>query len=71
MRVVRVARTEFELENGTVLPIQPPLEEDLSPDEFQAHYDRASALIRSFQVTGSDHDNTQDVGSKRDVENHP
>lgn len=47
-KVVKVSRYEFELEDGRVFPIIPPLEEDLTPEEFQKHYDRARNIIGSF-----------------------
>ena len=52
MKVVRVTRTEFELDTGDIYPINPPLEEDLTPEEFQEHYDRASDFIQSCQNPG-------------------
>ena len=43
MRIIRVARSEFELENGKIFPIDPPLDFDISPEEFQEHYDYCGA----------------------------
>jgi hypothetical protein len=48
-KVVRVAKDEFELENGTVHQIIPPLDEIMTPEEFQEHYDRAINIIQSIQ----------------------
>jgi len=55
MKVVRVSRDEFELEDGSVHPIIPPLEEDLTPDEFQEHYNTATEAIKSLGIVGGDH----------------
>lgn len=49
MRVVSVSRTEFKIEDGRVFPIDPPLQEDMTPDEFQEHYDLAAALVGSLR----------------------
>jgi len=35
MRIIRVDKDEFEIEDGTVYPIEPPLEQEISIDEFQ------------------------------------
>lgn len=58
MKVVRVSREEFELEDGSVHPIIPPLEEDLTPDEFQEHYDTAAQVMQSIGTPRGD--NTDD-----------
>ncbi len=55
MKVVRVSRDDFEMEDGSVYPITPPLEEDLTPDEFQEHYNIAAQVIQSIKTAGSDH----------------
>jgi hypothetical protein len=57
MKVTRITRTEFELEDGTIHPITPPLEEDMTPEEFQEHYDRASNFIASIQNPGGNNPN--------------
>lgn len=61
MRVVRVEKAEFELENGDVLPINPPLREGMTPDEFQEHFDRACNLVGSLQAAGRNGPNAQKV----------
>lgn len=61
-KVVRVTKEEFELEDGTVHQIIPPLVEDMTPEEFQEHYERAVNLIRSIKDTWSDNKNTQELG---------
>jgi hypothetical protein len=53
-KVVRVTKTEFELENGTIHQIIPPLDEIMTPKEFQEHYDRAINIIQSIQNNRSD-----------------
>ena len=62
MRIIRVNRTEFETEDGSVFPIEPPLEEDLTPDEFQEHYDFAAAFVQGSRPTRSNDQDTEDVG---------
>jgi len=47
MHIIRVTKTEFELEDGTVYPIEPPLEQEMSVDEFQKHYDFAAQVVKS------------------------
>lgn len=47
MRVLRVSKHEFELDDGSIFPIDPPLKEELSVEEFQKHYDFASKIIGS------------------------
>ena len=65
MRIVKVTREEFELEDGTKYPITPPLTEVLSIEEFQRHYDYASAVIRGCQTAGCDNPDPQRVGQSR------
>jgi hypothetical protein len=57
-KVVRVSKDEFELENGTVHQIIPPLDETMTPEEFQEHYDRAINIIQSIQNNRSDNQNS-------------
>ena len=52
-RIVRVARDEFELEDGSIYPITPPLEQDMTPDEFKRHYDYAAQIVRGGGTSGS------------------
>lgn len=61
-KVVRVTRDEFETESGNVNPIVPPLEDDVTPKEFQEHYERAINLVQSIKDAGSDNQNTQELG---------
>jgi hypothetical protein len=61
-KVVRVTKTEFELEDGTVHQIIPPLDETMTPEEFQEHYDRAINIIQSIKDFRSDDQDTQKLG---------
>jgi hypothetical protein len=47
-RVVRVTREEFELDDGVVFPIEPPLDWDPTSEEFQEHYDRSRLAIEGL-----------------------
>ena len=57
-KVVRVTKEEFELEDGTVHQIIPPLNEEMAPEEFQEHYDRAINIIQSIQNNRSDNEDS-------------
>jgi len=57
-KVVRVSKEEFELQDGTVHQIIPPLDETMTPEEFQEHYDRAINIIQSIQDNRSDNQNS-------------
>jgi hypothetical protein len=61
VKVTRVEKGEFELENGDVFPINPPLKKEMTPDEFQKHYDRACNLISSLQAARGDRAESQEV----------
>lgn len=61
-KVIKVSRHEFELEDGRTFPIIPPLEEDLTPEEFQKHYDRACNIIGSFSDPESGQEHDQEMG---------
>lgn len=56
-KIVRVDKTEFELENGTVCPIPFDLEETPTVEEFQRIYDdwlqvfRERGLLKNEQAT--------------------
>ena len=47
MKVVRVARTEYELENGDVYPHVFELNGDVTVEEFQKLLDESKALVLS------------------------
>ena len=59
-KVIRVTKTEFELDNGDTFPIEPELDEDMSPEEFQVHYERAYNIVQSLKNVGGD--NKDDKG---------
>ena len=65
MRIVRVTKTEFELENGEIFPITPPLLEDLTIEEFQRHYHYAASVVRGCPKAGSDYTDTKGLGQSR------
>ena len=65
IRVVRVTRTEFETGDGHVFPIDPPLLEYMTPDEFQEHYDLATSFVRSLKAAGDNSKNAETVGHDR------
>ena len=47
MKVVRVDKTEYELENGDVYPHVFELDEDITVDEFQKLLDESKSLVLS------------------------
>jgi hypothetical protein len=65
MRIVRVTKTEFELETGEIFPITPPLLEDLTIEEFQRHYDYASEVVRGCPKVGGDDTDDKELGQVR------
>jgi len=54
MRITKVSKTNFETDNGETFPIDPPLKKEMTPEEFQEHYDKATNLIKSIGDAGSD-----------------
>jgi len=52
MRILRISKNEFELENGDVFPIEPPLEKEMSIEEFQKHYDYATSIVGGSKKAG-------------------
>lgn len=63
--VVRLTKEEFELDNGDIFPINPPLSEDMSIEEFQEHYDRACNIIKSIQNSRGNNQNLEELGLSR------
>ena len=61
MRILRVDKDEFELEDGTVYPIVPPLEQEISIDEFQKIYGKTLEALRGCGITRSIDADTEDV----------
>ena len=53
-KVIRVTKTEFELDNGDMFPIEPELDEEMSPEEFQTHYERAYNIVESLKNARGD-----------------
>lgn len=66
MRIVRVTKEEFELDNGLVYPIIPPLEEETTIEEFQRHYDYAAEIVGSCEEVRSDNPDTPGLGQGRE-----
>ena len=66
MKIVWVSRTEFRLEDGRAFPIDPPLKREMTPSEFQKHYDIASAFIEGIRTVGDDPENTETLGRSRE-----
>lgn len=62
MCIVRVAKGEFELQDGRVFPITPPLEEEMSIEEFQKHYDFAVEVVKSSRDVRGDDPNSKELG---------
>jgi hypothetical protein len=59
MCIVRVTKAEYELSNGRIFPIIPPLKEEMSIEEFQKHYDYAVEVVNSFRDVGCDNSNSE------------
>lgn len=64
VEVVRVSLTEFELADGRVFPIDPPLQEEMTPDEFQAHYDIAVAAVAGCRPARGNNGDPADLGQE-------
>lgn len=47
MKVIRVTKTEYELENGDIYPNVFELDEDITIEEFQNILDESKSLILS------------------------
>jgi len=47
MKVVRVTKTEYELENGDIYPNVFELDEDITVEEFQSILDESKSLVLS------------------------
>jgi hypothetical protein len=54
MKVVKVSLTDFELEDGSIHPIIPPLEKEISVEEFQEIYDETAHYITSIKDSERD-----------------
>jgi hypothetical protein len=62
MEVIRVCKTEFELEDGSVFPVFPPLENKIPLKEFQKIYDRTCIFVQSLQNNRGDHKDVAPMG---------
>ena len=62
MEVVRVEKTEFELEDGSVHPINPPLTREMSVEEFQRHRDATAEIVRRVKDALRHDGSDQEVG---------
>jgi hypothetical protein len=62
MKVVRVTKTEFEMENGKVYPIDPPLSQEMSVEEFQRHRDATAEIVRRVKDALRHDGSDQEVG---------
>lgn len=58
VRVVRVDLDEFELSDGRIYPIDPPLAEKMDVEEFQKVYDKSASFIRSCGIIGRNDSDT-------------
>jgi len=50
--IVKITKTEYTLRDGSILPIDPPLLEVMTVEEFKKHYDFAAEVIRSCRDAG-------------------
>lgn len=62
MRIIRLTKDEFELSDGRVFPILPPLDQDMTVEEFQKHYDYAVKAVAGCGTVGRNDSNVTDVG---------
>lgn len=53
-KVVRVTKTEFELDNGQIFPHAVELDEVPTVEEFQKHYDRWWNIFREEDLLTND-----------------
>lgn len=62
MNIVRVTKKEFELEDGSIYQIEPPLKRRLTIEEFQQHYDFATQVVKSSRNVGGDNADFKKLG---------
>jgi hypothetical protein len=53
MKIVKLSRDLFVTEDGTEYPIDPPLEQDMTIEEFEILYGKAVDIIKSLGDVGS------------------
>jgi hypothetical protein len=70
MKIVRVTKEEFELDDGSVFPIIPTLEKEMTPDEFQKHYDGAFDFVEGLKRTWGGCSDAPSMGRLRANTNH-
>jgi len=70
MKIVRVELNEFELEDGSIYPIEPPLKNKMTAVEFQEHYDKAHKSLESLKDSGGNNSDTESVGQRRKDKNN-
>ena len=63
-RIVRVTKEEFELDDGSIYPINPPLPEEMSIEEFQEHYDRAYYIIEGIKIARGNNQDLKELGCR-------
>ena len=68
-KVVKVSRTAFQMEDGAVFPISPPLGKDMSVKEFQRHYERVNHFIRGCKDFEDNSENVTSMGQGRQTKN--
>jgi len=64
MKVVRVEKTEFELEDGSVYPISPPLTREMSVEEFMRYREKAREVARCLRDAGCHNEDAQGMGQR-------
>ncbi len=47
VHIVRVSKVDFELSDGSVLPIVPPLEKEMSVEEFEKSFRKTLETLKS------------------------
>lgn len=62
MCILRVSKTEYELSDGSVFPIEPPLESEMSIEEFEKHYEFANKVIKSCRDVGRNYPDSTQLG---------
>lgn len=67
-KVIRVERDEYELDDGVVLPIMPPLDRDMTPEEFQEHHERAILTLSRLEDSWRLDPDAKELGRERNTE---
>jgi len=47
VHIVRVSKVDFELSDGSILPIVPPLEKEMSVEEFEKSFRKTLETLKS------------------------